>query len=135
MTQLMSRRRRLRHVALLSALAAASAVMFVGSAASSAWANSSFNCESRGQGKTCLNLSGPNETMEEGEGDNYTRARFELSFFKYNGGSNYTEIYSKIFNSYTATHCYSSVFKGHLTVAAELEYSNLAGTQKEGCIA
>lgn len=135
MKQLTSYRHRLRHVALVVALAVAGAVTVAGGAATSAWANSSFNCESRGQGKTCLNLSGPNETMEEGEGDNYTRALFELSFFKYNGGSNYTEIYKHIFNSYTGYHCYSSVFKGHLTVSSDLEYANLAGTQREGCIA
>jgi hypothetical protein len=85
MKQLTNYRDRLRR-RVVAALAVAVAMLVVGGAASSAWA-SSFNCESRGDGSTCRKLSGPNQTMEEGEGDNYTSAEFELVFWKYNGGS------------------------------------------------
>jgi hypothetical protein len=108
------------------------AAMLAGGAASSAWAGT-FNCESRGRGKTCLTVSGPNEGMEEGEGDNYTSPVFELLFWKYNGGSSYTKIYNHIFYSYTGSHCYSSLFTGHLEVASAAEYDNLAGDQIDGC--
>lgn len=132
MKRLTSYRHRLRHVVLVGALAVAGAAMLVGGAASSAWAGT-FNCESRGDGSTCLIVNGPNEYMEEGEGDNYTYPEFELIFWKYNGGSNYTNIYDNIFYTYTGYHCYSSVFDGHLEVAAPLEYDNLAGDQIDGC--
>jgi hypothetical protein len=132
MKKLTSYRYRLRHVILVAVLATVGAAMLVGGAASSAWAGA-FNCESRGKGKTCLTLSGPNEDMEEGEGDNYTSPEFELIFWKYNGGSSYSNIYDHIFYSYTGYHCYSSVFDGHLEVASNLAYDNLAGDQIDGC--
>lgn len=120
----------LRHVALLAALAAAAAVL-MGSTASSARASSSFNCESRSESKKipCFTISGPNESMEEGEGDNYTYPEFTMVFWKYNGGSSYTQIWGKPFSAYTGTHCYSSAFDGHLQVAV-LSQANLAGTQR-----
>lgn len=126
---------RLRHVTLVATLALASAAMLANGVPSSALANSTFNCESRSGGKTCLTVSGPNEYMEEGEGDNYTHPEFELVFWEFNGGSSYTDIWHKIFDAYSAYHCYSSRFDGHLEVAANLEYDNLAGNQKENCLA
>jgi hypothetical protein len=130
MIQLMSRRH-CRHVALLAALAAVGAAMLVGGTASSARAGA-FNCETRSEGKKipCFTISGPNETMEEGEGDNYTYPEFTMVFWKYNGGSSYTEIWGKSFSSYTGTHCYSSAFKGHLQVAV-LSQANIAATQRD----
>jgi hypothetical protein len=124
--------RRLRHVALVAVVAAATTASLAGGIASSASA-STFNCESRtSEGKTCYQLNGPNETMEEGEGDDYTYPEFELTFWKWNGGSSYTNIYSHVFFSYTGAHCYSSVFTGHENVAAALKKDNLAGYQG-GC--
>jgi hypothetical protein len=67
--------------------------------------------------------------MEEGEGDNYTYPEFGMIFWKYNGGSSYTEIWAKAFSSYTGTHCYSSVFSGHLEVVVASQ-ANIAGTQR-----
>lgn len=122
-------RHSLRRAAMIAAFVA---MLVAGTAASSAWAGA-FNCESRGKGKTCLTVSGPNENMEEGEGDNYTYPEFELIFWKYNGGSSYSNIYHHIFDSYTGYHCYSSLFDGHLEVASNLEYDNLAGNQFLGC--
>jgi hypothetical protein len=121
---------RLRHAVLVAALAVTAAVL-VGGAASSALATT-FNCESRGDGKTCNSLSGPNQTMEEGEGNNYTTAEFELIFWKYEGIGEYREIYHNIFYSYVGYKCYSSVFDGHLQVYS-LGSDNLAGNQIDGC--
>jgi hypothetical protein len=130
MKQLTNCRDRLRR-RVVAALAVAVAMLVLGGAASSAWA-SSFNCESRGDGSTCRKLSGPNQTMEEGEGDNYTSAEFELVFWQYNGGSSYTEIYHNTFYAYVGYKCYSSLFDGHLEVYAR-ESDNLAGDQIDGC--
>jgi hypothetical protein len=134
MKRLSSCQQRLRHVTLVAALAATGAMMLMGGAASSAWANSTFNCENASESKlsTCLIINGPNETMAWGEGDNYSYPEFLLTFFKYNGGSNYTEIYSHVFDSYTGSHCYGS-FDGHLRVISNGEYDNLAGNQKSSC--
>lgn len=132
MNQLTSYRHRPRHVALLAALAAAGAAMLVGGTASSARAIA-FNCEKYSEVKKipCYGISGPNETMEEGEGDNYTSPEFSMIFWKYNGGSNYTEIWNKSFSSYTGAHCYSSAFDGHIEVYDLSSPSNLAGNQRD----
>lgn len=127
---------RLRHVALVAALAVAGTVMLANGAASSASANTSFNCESRSESKesTCLLISGPNEEMDEGEGDDYTHPEFFLKFWQFNGGSSYSEIWYKPISGYTAYHCYSSKFDGHIQVYTDLSKDNLAGTQRAGCV-
>ncbi len=123
----------LRHVRLIVALAVLGAAMLAGGAVSAS-ASSTFNCETRSsEGSKCLVVSGANESMEEGEGDNYSVAEFELIFWKYNGGSSYTELYSHLFFSYTGIHCYSSLFNGHEEVSGVGHKSNLAGTQVTGC--
>lgn len=132
MTQLTSCRHCLRYVALLAALVAAGTALLVGGTASSARA-SAFNCETRSESKKipCYEINGPNESMEEGEGDNYTNPEFGMIFWKFNGGSSYTEIWWKTFSSYTGTHCYSSAFDGHIQVYDEAVPGNLAGTQRD----
>lgn len=69
--------------------------------------------------------------MAWGEGDNYTYPEFLLTFFKHNSGSNYSEIYSAWYYSYTGSHCYGN-FTGHLRVLS-VERDNLAGNQKSSC--
>ena len=136
MEPLTSCRSRLRNGALVAALAIVGWAILAGGATSTALANSSFNCESRStEGSTCLLVSGPNETMDEGEGDNYSKPLFELIFYKFNGGSSYTVIFKQIFKTYTAYYCYPSSFDGHIQIASALERDNLAGTQRAGCIA
>jgi hypothetical protein len=133
MKRLTSRWHGLGHVGLVVALAALGAAMLTGGAVSAS-ASSTFNCETRtSEGSTCYVVSGANESMEEGEGDDYTRAEFELTFWKYNGGSNYTELYSHLFFSYTGIHCYSSLFNGHEEVSGVGHKGNLAGYQVTGC--
>jgi hypothetical protein len=123
----------LRHVGFVAALVVVGTVMLAGGAGSAS-ATGPFNCETRSsEGSTCYVVSGANESMEEGEGDDYTRAEFELVFWKYNGGSNYTDLYSHLFYSYTGIHCYSSGFEGHEEVSGVGHKGNLAGYQISGC--
>jgi hypothetical protein len=99
---------------------------------------STFNCESsHGKGITvCETASGNNETIDWGEGDNYsTKIGFLVAFWKYNGGTNYTLLNTyEATNTYTFNVCnrsYANRYDGHAETVTkyEGEKDNIAGTE------
>lgn len=75
----------LRRVLLVASIVAASLTALAAATPKQAFGSSPYSCGS------CSNVSGPNETIDEGSGRDYEYNIVSVTLWKYNGGSNYNE--------------------------------------------